>query len=93
VAGAKGAYKVRPHADLSALDIVSVLFFDTPALATTDPPAAAAQRPLSKTPEDNEKAGEPGEANTGSGLPSGGTIQQAGAATGSQTVGSAQTQQ
>ena len=93
VAGAKGAYKVRPHADLSALDTVSVLFFDTPALAATDPPAAAADRPLSKTPDSGEKAREPGEANTGSGLPSGATIQQAGSETGTQATAGAQTQQ
>ena len=93
VAGAKGAYKVRPHADLSALDTVSVLFFDTPALAATDPPAAAADRPLSKTPDSGEKAREPGEANTGSGLPSGATIQQAGSESGTQATAGAQTQQ
>ena len=93
VAGAKGAYKVRPHADLSALDTVSVLFFDTPALAATDPPTAAADRPLSKTPDSGEKAREPGEANTGSGLPSGATIQQAGSESGTQATAGAQTQQ
>jgi rod shape-determining protein MreC len=93
VAGAKGAYKVRPHADLSALDTVSVLFFDTPALAATDPPAAAAQRPLSTTPETDSKTPEAGEANTGSGLMPGGTIQEAGAGAGTQAAESTQTQQ
>jgi rod shape-determining protein MreC len=94
VAGANGAYKVRPHADLSALDTVSVLFFDTPALAATDPPATdAAKRPLSTTPDAGGKTREPGEANTGSGLPSGATIQQAGAETGTQAAAGAQTQQ
>ena len=47
VTGSAGAFKVRPHAELSALDVVSVLFFDTPALARTDPPAVPADRALS----------------------------------------------
>jgi hypothetical protein len=69
------------------------MFFDTPALAATDPPAAAAKRPLSTTPEAGGKTREPGEANTGSGPPSGATIQQAGAETGTQAAAGAQTQQ
>lgn len=52
VTGSDGAFKVRPHAELGALDVVSVLFFDTPALVSTDPPAVAADRPLSAAPED-----------------------------------------
>ena len=34
--------------------MVSVLFFDTPALATTDPPAIAANRALSAMPGDKQ---------------------------------------
>ena len=54
VAGSNGAFKVRPHAELSSIDVVSVLFFDTPALASTDPPAADANRALSAVPEDKQ---------------------------------------
>jgi len=54
VTGAKGAYKVRPYADLAALGTVSVLFFDTPALVRTDPPPVTAERPLSPSPEEDE---------------------------------------
>lgn len=50
VTGSPGAYKVRPHADLGALDVVSVLFFDTPELVRTDPPAVALDRALSASP-------------------------------------------
>jgi rod shape-determining protein MreC len=52
VMGSPGAYKVRPGAELNSLDVVSVLFFDTPALTTTDPPSVADPRPLSATPEE-----------------------------------------
>jgi rod shape-determining protein MreC len=52
VTGADGAFKVRPHAELSSLDVVSVLFFDTPALISADPPVAAAEQPLSGVPDD-----------------------------------------
>ena len=44
VTGSPGAFKVRPHAELSSLDVVSVLFFDTPALTSTDPPAVPVER-------------------------------------------------
>ena len=54
VTGSPEAYRVRPYADLSALDVVSVLFFDAPALTRTDPPAAAVDRGLSASPEDTE---------------------------------------
>lgn len=54
VTGAEGAYKVRPYAELSGLDAVSVLFFDTPALIRTDPPPVTAGRPLSPSPEVDE---------------------------------------
>jgi rod shape-determining protein MreC len=47
VTGSPGAYRVRPHAELGSLDVVSVLFFDTPALVTTDPPSIADPRALS----------------------------------------------
>ena len=40
VRGREGRFKVRPHADLSALDIVSVLFFNTPTLASASPAIA-----------------------------------------------------
>ncbi|HEX2447298.1 MAG TPA: rod shape-determining protein MreC [Methyloceanibacter sp.] len=54
VTGSAGALKVRPHAELNALDVVSVLFFDTPALTSTDPPAIDANRALSAKPEDRQ---------------------------------------
>ena len=54
VTGSPGAYKVRPHADLGALDAVSVLFFDTPELLRTDPPVVAVDRALSASPADTE---------------------------------------
>jgi rod shape-determining protein MreC len=55
VRGSAGAYKVRPHADFGALDVVSVLFFDAPALTRTDPPAiSAVDRALSASPGDAE---------------------------------------
>ena len=49
VTGTLDDFRVRPHAELSSLDAVSVLFFDTPALATTDP-FGPAEGPLSATP-------------------------------------------
>jgi rod shape-determining protein MreC len=52
VTGLPGAFRVRPHAELSSLDVVSVLFFDAPALVSTDPPAASVERSLSAVPED-----------------------------------------
>jgi hypothetical protein len=51
VSGSPGAYRVRPHAELSSLDAVSVLFFDTPTLTTTDPPVLPDPRALSAAPE------------------------------------------
>jgi hypothetical protein len=51
VTSSPGAFKVRTHAELSSLDFVSVLFFDTPALTTTDPPLAPVARALSATPD------------------------------------------
>ena len=50
VTGSPGAYRVRTHADLGALDAVSVLFFDTPELVRTDPPAVPLDRALSASP-------------------------------------------
>ena len=50
VVGASGALKVRPHAEFSSLDAVSVVFFDSPALVSVDPPAATSPKPLSKVP-------------------------------------------
>jgi rod shape-determining protein MreC len=52
VTGADGAFKVRPYAELGSLDVVSVLFFDTPTLTSTDPPAVPVERALSAMPED-----------------------------------------
>ena len=49
VTGTQGDFRVRPHAELSSLDVVSVLFFDTPALATTDP-LGPPEGPLSAMP-------------------------------------------
>jgi rod shape-determining protein MreC len=40
VTGSPGAFRVKPYAELNSLDAVSVLFFDTPALSSTDPPGA-----------------------------------------------------
>ena len=54
VTGSPGAFRVRPHADLSALDVVSVLFFDAPALTRTDPPPIAVDRALSPSPDDTK---------------------------------------
>ena len=50
VTGTQGAFKVRPYADLRALDVVSVLFFDTPELVSSDPVAGPIEGPLSATP-------------------------------------------
>jgi len=41
VAGEPGTYTVRPFAELNSLDVVSVLFFDAPALTRTDPATVA----------------------------------------------------
>lgn len=41
VVGEPGAYRIRPFAELNALDAVSVLFFDAPALKRTDPAVIA----------------------------------------------------
>jgi len=54
VTGSPGAYRVRPYADLSTLDAVSVLFFDAPTLTRTDPPAVALDRALSASPDDTK---------------------------------------
>lgn len=54
VTGSAGAFKVRPHAELSSLDVVSVLFFDTPALTSTDPLAVPVAGALSPAPEDSK---------------------------------------
>ncbi|ODR98765.1 hypothetical protein AUC68_06025 [Methyloceanibacter methanicus] len=64
VAGKPGAYTVRPFAELNSLDVVSVLFFDAPALKRTDPAVvadkggalSAAPRP---EPEDDRTAAGP----------------------------------
>jgi rod shape-determining protein MreC len=50
VTGTPGAFRVRPYADLRALDAVSVLFFDTPELVNSDPVAGPIDGPLSATP-------------------------------------------
>ena len=51
VTGTQGALKVRPYAELNSLDAVSVLFFDTPALARSDPPMAGGTGALSAIPD------------------------------------------
>jgi rod shape-determining protein MreC len=50
VTGTPGAFKVRPYAELNALNAVSVLFFDTPVLTRADPPATAGTGALSAAP-------------------------------------------
>jgi rod shape-determining protein MreC len=55
VTGSPGAFKVRPHAELSSLDVVSVLYFDTPTLTRADPPPVTAERALSPLPAGNEE--------------------------------------
>jgi rod shape-determining protein MreC len=47
VTGSPSAFRVRPYAELNSLDAVSVLFFDTPALSSTDPSAIQGARVLS----------------------------------------------
>lgn len=54
VTGSPGAFRVLPHADLSALDLVSVLYFDAPALTRTDPPTVALDRALSTSTGDSK---------------------------------------
>jgi rod shape-determining protein MreC len=57
VTGSSGTFKVRPHAELSSLDVVSVLYFDTPTLVTTtDPPSVADSRALSASPNETPPA-------------------------------------
>jgi len=95
VSGSPGAFKVRPHAELSSLDVVSVLFFDTPALTSTDPPADPVERSLSAMPEDlqaPESASAPTAANEP--VPIGEPVTQTGAAgDASPSEGVAQAQQ
>jgi rod shape-determining protein MreC len=55
VIGSPGAFKVRPFAELTSLDWVSVLYFDTPALTAADPPVVSAEQPLSPAPEGTEE--------------------------------------
>jgi rod shape-determining protein MreC len=91
VTGSPGAFKVRPHAELSSLDVVSVLYFDTPTLTRTDPPVAAAERPLSPSPEDSQDP--PAPTASSEPLPSSAPIKHAGAADGaSPSEGVAQVQ-
>ncbi len=52
VAGSAGALKVKPYAELNSLHAVSVLFFDTPALARADPSEAGVPGALSLAPSD-----------------------------------------
>mgnify|MGYP002279510065 CR=1 FL=1 len=44
VPGSDGRYRVRPHATLSELEYVSVLFFDTPVVIARDTPARGKDR-------------------------------------------------
>jgi rod shape-determining protein MreC len=92
VTGSAGAFKVRPHAELSSLDVVSVLYFDTPTLTRADPPAATAERPLSPAPEGSQEPPVPTASSEP--LPPGAPIQHAGTADGaSPSEGVAQAQQ
>jgi len=80
VTGSAGAFKVRPHADLQSLDAVSVLFFDTPTLTRTDPPAFAQDRALSASADDDDELPETGPSASASPRPADARIKQAGAA-------------
>jgi rod shape-determining protein MreC len=90
VTGAEGAFKVRPYAELASLDIVSVLFFDTPALISTDPPVVSAEQPLSAPSAEAQEPAVP----TVSQTPQGDTpVKHAGASDGTnQSEGVAQAQ-
>jgi rod shape-determining protein MreC len=78
VTGVPGALKVKTYAELSALDTVSVLFFDTPELTATDPPAVPPAA-LSADPEGSSNAATKADAtDTAGALPVGGAIKQAG---------------
>jgi rod shape-determining protein MreC len=63
VAGGPGNYRVVPRAKLNELDFVSVLFFEAPALARTDPDSRAAGVLSAKPPitdaEHEEEAAAP----------------------------------
>jgi rod shape-determining protein MreC len=77
VTGSPGAFKVLPYAELNSLDAVSVLFFDTPALARTDPPVVAKPpAALSVRPPDAP----PAAASAGGSLPVTAAVEQPGAA-------------
>ena len=91
VTGSHGAYRVRPHADLGALDVVSVLFFDTPVLTRTDPPAVPVDRALSASPD--EKKAPPIPTASAEPPPANAAIKQAGAAGVTSQEGIAQAQQ
>jgi rod shape-determining protein MreC len=78
VTGSKDAYKVRPYAELSSLDVVSVLYFDTPALLRTDPPPVTAERALSPSPDSSEEE-QPAPTASIEPKPTGAPIKQAGA--------------
>jgi rod shape-determining protein MreC len=92
VTGAPSAFKVRPHAELNALDAVSVLFFNTPALSRTDPAAVPTARALSAMP-DMSAAALPPETAAGV-LPAGSGVKHAGTAEApAADGGQAQTQQ
>jgi hypothetical protein len=93
VTGSQGAYRVRPHAELSTLDVVSVLIFDTPALTSTDPPVIPVERALSATPEATQQPPPVPTASVAP-LPEGAPILHAGAADGvPPTEGVAQAEQ
>src|SRR6187551_380464 len=51
-AGVRALASGDNSAELNSLDVVSVLFFDTPALTRTDPPGVPVARALSPAPED-----------------------------------------
>ena len=64
ITGEQGAYKVRPNAQLNALNAVSVLFYDAPALTRTDPPVVTnrggvlSSAPQAASHEDRTAAGD-----------------------------------
>jgi rod shape-determining protein MreC len=92
VTGSPGAFRIRPHAELSSLDVVSVLFFDTPALTRTDPPAVPVARALSSVPED-KTAPPPVPTASAEPLPVDNALKQTGTPEGAAGEGVAQAQQ
>jgi rod shape-determining protein MreC len=99
VTGVPGAYRVRPYAELNALDAVSVLFFDTPALTRVDPPAPGSEpRALSALPASEPSTPSPSasavpQSTASAAVPVAAAISQAGSAGAPTSEGQAQTEQ